>query len=98
MGLIFRCEPNPHGEDGNVLIVESANIRPVLLCSCALQEQRNVRVGSSFALFQRAARLRPMSAMPPIATESMRRSELSRRARIGPEQAQQFTWTKLRSR
>src|SRR4029077_17673486 len=43
----------------------------------------------SFASLRRAARLRRMSAMPSIATESVRRNEPTRWAITGREQSQQ---------
>ena len=48
-----------------------------------------VRSGS-FASLRQAARLRRMSAMPSIATESVRRNEPTRRANNGRERVQQW--------
>jgi hypothetical protein len=48
----------------------------------------------SFASLRRAARLRRMSAMPSIATESVRRNEPTRCAKRRPEQVQRTWWTK----
>ena len=59
--------------DSPMLRLENSPVR----CACP---RADVRVGS-FASLQRAARLRRMSAMPSMATESVRRNEPTRSAR-----------------
>jgi hypothetical protein len=62
----------------------------------ALRNRRASDVGDgSFASDPRAATLRQMSAMPPIATEAVRRNELSRGANSGREQMQQNVCAEL---